>query len=98
MKGNNTIYVKEQIKIILSPIFQTHNIQSAVLFGSYAKGTPQENSDIDILVDSGLHGLAFYGLLEDVANHMLLKKITRLFPLNFEIMKKHTKRMKYRVY
>ena len=45
-------------------------IQCAVLFGSYAKGTPKGNSDIDILVDSNLHGLAFYGLLEDVVTSL----------------------------
>lgn len=70
MKRNNTIYTTEQIKTILYPIFQTYHIQSAVLFGSYAQGTQQENSDIDILVDSGLHGLAFYGLLEDVVTSL----------------------------
>ncbi|MDE6664330.1 MAG: nucleotidyltransferase domain-containing protein [Lachnospiraceae bacterium] len=67
---NDTIYTTEQIKSILFPIFQTYNVQSAVLFGSYAKGTPKENSDIDILVDSNLHGLAFYGLLEDVVTSL----------------------------
>lgn len=67
---NDTIYTTEQIKSILFPIFQSYNVQSAVLFGSYAKGTPQNNSDIDILVDSGLHGLAFYGLLEDVVTSL----------------------------
>ena len=66
----DTIYTTEQIKSILFPIFQTYNVQSAVLFGSYAKGTPQNNSDIDILVDSNLHGLAFYGLLEDVVTSL----------------------------
>ena len=66
MKDKDTIYTTEQIRAILSPIFQTYHVQSAILFGSYAKDTPQEKSDIDILVDSGLHGLAFYGLLEDV--------------------------------
>lgn len=70
MKGIDTIYTIEQIKDILSPIFQTYNVQNAILFGSYAKGTPQENSDIDILVDSNLHGLAFYGLLEDVVTSL----------------------------
>ena len=70
MKGVDTIYTIEQIKDILSPIFQNYNVQRAILFGSYAKGTPQEKSDIDILVDSGLHGLAFYGLLEDVVTFL----------------------------
>ena len=37
-----------------------------LLFGSYAKGDAKEQSDVDILVDSGLRGLAFFGLLEDV--------------------------------
>jgi predicted nucleotidyltransferase len=36
------------------------------LFGSYAKGCADKNSDVDFLVDSGLRGLAFFGLLEDV--------------------------------
>lgn len=70
MRGKDTIYTTEQIKAILSPIFRMHNVQSAILFGSYAKGTPQEKSDIDILVDSRLHGLAFYGLLEDVVTSL----------------------------
>ena len=59
-------YSVSQIKKILSPIFEAHHVRRAVLFGSYAKGTARERSDIDILVDSGLRGLAFYGLLEDV--------------------------------
>ena len=36
------------------------------MFGSYAKGIAQDKSDIDLLVDSGLKGMAFFGLLEDV--------------------------------
>ena len=38
------------------------------MFGSYAKGIARDNSDIDIMVDSNLRGLAFFGLLEDVVN------------------------------
>lgn len=60
------IYTTKQIQTILSPIFRNHNVRKAVLFGSYAKETARENSDIDILVDSGLKGLRFFGLLEDV--------------------------------
>ena len=36
------------------------------LYGSYAKGTAQPASDVDLWVDSGLRGLSFFGLLEDV--------------------------------
>lgn len=60
------IYTTSEIKNRLTPVFSDYKIRKAVLFGSYAKGTAKENSDIDILVDSGLKGLAFFGLLEDV--------------------------------
>lgn len=62
------IYTVNDIKRILQPVFKKHNIKKAVLFGSYAKGEADAKSDIDIMVDSNLRGLAFYGLLEDVVN------------------------------
>lgn len=62
------IYTVNDIKGRLLPVFRKHNIKKAVLFGSYAKGNADSRSDIDIMVDSNLRGLAFYGLLEDVVN------------------------------
>lgn len=62
------MYTIEEIKDTLNPIFSENGIRSAILFGSYAKGQATERSDIDILVDSGLRGLAFYGLLENVVS------------------------------
>lgn len=64
----NKTYSISEIQSILIPVFRDHNVRKAVLFGSYAKGSAQNNSDIDLLVDSGLKGLAFFGLLEDVVN------------------------------
>ena len=58
----------ESIKDELSPVFKKYDVNSAILFGSYAKENARDNSDVDILVDSGLKGLAFFGLLEDVVN------------------------------
>ncbi|MDM8108902.1 nucleotidyltransferase domain-containing protein [Phascolarctobacterium faecium] len=66
MKGN--VYTVNDIKEKLLPVFKKHNIKKAILFGSYAKGSADNRSDIDIMVDSNLRGLAFYGLLEDVVN------------------------------
>lgn len=66
----NTIYTTEQIQQILFPVFKNYNVKKAVLFGSYAKGLAKANSDVDIFVDSGLKGLAFYGLLEDVVTSL----------------------------
>lgn len=62
------LYSIPLIKRIVSPILKKHNVSSAVLFGSYAKGEENEKSDIDLVVDSGLRGLAFFGLLEDISN------------------------------
>ena len=50
----------------LRPIFDEYHVHRAVLLGSYAKGCATEKSDVDIFVDSGLIGLSFFGLLEDV--------------------------------
>ena len=64
------IYTPLQIQKILQPIFLEYHVKKAILFGSYAKGMAKEQSDIDILVDSGLSGLAFWGLLEDVVTSL----------------------------
>ncbi len=63
---SETIYSISKIKSLLQPVFSAYHIKKAVLFGSYAKGLAAKNSDVDIMVDSGLKGLAFFGLLEDV--------------------------------
>lgn len=62
------IYSIDELKRVLHPVFSQHGVRSAVLFGSYAKGIATSRSDVDILVDSGLRGLAFYGLLEGVTS------------------------------
>lgn len=74
---SDKIYSISNIKSLLNPVFDSYNIKKAVLFGSYAKGAAKENSDVDILVDSGLKGLAFFGLLEDVVT-ALDKKVDML--------------------
>ena len=55
---SDTVYSIPAIKSLLQPVFDGYKIKKAVLFGSYAKGAAKENSDVDILVDSGLKGLA----------------------------------------
>ena len=62
----DTIYTIEDIKAILQPVFVKHNVKKAILFGSYVKGLAEKNSDVDLLLDSGLKGLKFVGLIEDV--------------------------------
>ena len=62
----------QEIQQRLSPVFDTYGVQSAVLFGSVAKGTATEKSDVDLLVDSRLQGLRFVGLMEAVRAALLL--------------------------
>ncbi len=63
---SDAVYSISTIQSLLQPVFNAYQIKKAILFGSYAKGNAKKNSDVDILVDSGLKGLAFFGLLEDV--------------------------------
>ncbi|MGN0589574.1 MAG: nucleotidyltransferase family protein [Ruminiclostridium sp.] len=62
-------YNRNYITDILRPVFMNYNVNKAVLFGSASRSETTGKSDIDIAVDSGLKGLAFFGLLEEVCSH-----------------------------
>lgn len=51
---------------LLILIFKQYKISKAVLFGSMAKNTDTEKSDLDLLVYSNLHGLQFVGFMEEI--------------------------------
>lgn len=61
-------YTTEDLRRMLSPVFRNYGVKSAILFGSYAKGCATSISDVDLVVDSGLRGLAFFGLMDSVAS------------------------------
>ena len=44
------MYTQEQIKNVVNMIVQNVNPSKVILFGSYANGDPNENSDIDLLI------------------------------------------------
>ena len=56
----------------LAPVFSCYPIRRAVLFGSWAKGTQNAKSDVDLLVDSDLRGLRFVGFMEEVRQTLSL--------------------------
>ncbi len=60
------MYTLEEIITKITPILRQYSINKAYIFGSYAQNCATEQSDIDILIDSGgeLKGLEFVGLLE----------------------------------
>ena len=62
----DVVYTISQLKERLIPIFIDKSIKRAVLFGSYGKGMATKESDIDLLVDSGIKGLGVVGLIEDI--------------------------------
>lgn len=62
----NRVYSIPEIKDLLMPVFYQYQINKAILFGSYSKNTATEKSDVDLFVDSGLKGLQFVGLSEDI--------------------------------
>ena len=73
-KGLLTI---DLIKQLLTDLFNTDyngEIEFCYLFGSYAKGTATETSDVDLYVSSSLSGLRFVGLIER-ARQVLHKKV-----------------------
>ena len=55
-----------KLQAVLIPVFRDYGISRAVLFGSVAKKTATEKSDLDLLVTSNLHGLRFVGFMEAV--------------------------------
>ncbi len=69
-------------------------INFCYLFGSYAKGTAKENSDVDLYVSSNLNGFKLVGLMEKI-RQTLHKKIDLIrdselennFDLTYEILK-----------
>ena len=62
-----------EIKDICRPLFEKYNIKEAYLFGSYARGEANPNSDIDIYYvekdDAGLYDdLDLFGELKEALN------------------------------
>ena len=47
------IYTLDELTGMLRPIIDRHNVEKAVVFGSYASGTATPESDLDVLVYGG---------------------------------------------
>ena len=86
------------IKKICAEVFENYAVEYCYLFGSYAKGKAAAESDIDLLVNTEITGLKFYGLVEalrealgkkvDVLNQAQIKDN---FALTQEILKEGIK-------
>ena len=49
---SDKIYTLDEIKSIAAPIARQYGVAAMYLFGSYARGTATESSDIDLLIDT----------------------------------------------
>ena len=66
-------YIKEKC----SAVFNNYNVEYCYLFGSYAKGTANEKSDVDLLISSDVKGLKYFGMVEELRTE-LKKKVDAL--------------------
>ena len=77
---NPSVLTLKQIKTRIFPIMTKHNIHEVFLFGSYARGEANNNSDVDIYCDSGdIKTLIDQGFFEDELEEALGKEVDIVF-------------------
>ena len=62
----------DEIKSAVEKVGKKYGIKDAYLFGSYAKGTATEDSDVDILINRGdIHTYRqYFGFYQDLKNEL----------------------------
>ncbi len=60
----------DDIRNTCNDIFKKYGLSYCYLFGSYAKGAPREDSDVDLLVSDEVTGLKFYELVENLREEL----------------------------
>ncbi len=63
----------EEVKERMIPVLKRHDVVHGAIFGSFARGEPGEDSDLDILVEFGSEK----SLLDLVALHLELEEALR---------------------
>lgn len=82
------MYTVDRIQEKITPVCRRYDIDKVFLFGSYARGEANEQSDIDFCVDLGhkLKGLAvagFYADMEEALGQKIDIMTTRQLPEEF---------------
>lgn len=61
------VYTINEIRKMIQPIAESFGVERIYLFGSYARGEANENSDLDFRIDKGkVSGFAFGGLINAI--------------------------------
>lgn len=71
------ILTLDEIKQGCKAVLDEYNVKYCILFGSYAKGTATEKSDVDLLISTDIVGLKFFGIAERL-RETLHKKVDLL--------------------
>ena len=72
------VYTLDEIRSRVAPIAQKYHVSALYLFGSYARGTAHEDSDLDILVDTNgtpLKSLLSLGAFQNELSEALSKRV-----------------------
>ena len=73
-KKNNEAII--QIQKLTKPIFEEYGVEKAYVFGSYARGDYDENSDIDIIiVAKNIRSLLIIGAILEALKQVLKKEV-----------------------
>ncbi len=77
---NNSVLTIKQIKERMLPVLAKHGINEVYLFGSYARGEANNDSDIDIYCEAGdIKTFIQQGFLEDELEEALGKEVDIVF-------------------
>lgn len=71
------ILTLDEIKQGCKTVLDEYDVKYCILFGSYAKGTATEKSDVDLLISTDIVGLKFFGIAERL-RETLHKKVDLL--------------------
>lgn len=66
--SDTDILTLDSLSGIVRPIMRRHNVDKAVVFGSYARGTASPQSDIDVVVfgGEGFRGRSVFAIAEEL--------------------------------
>lgn len=69
---SDKVYTIEEIKQVLQEILKNEPVQQVILFGSYAKSEADNNSDIDLIIDTQqkLKGFALLKLICNIQERL----------------------------
>ena len=76
----------QTIQNVCAEVLAAYDVEYGYLFGSYAKGTATETSDVDLLLSTSAKGITYYELVETLREK--LKKKTDV--LNLEQLENNT--------